>query len=162
MNLKSFIFVLFSLAMLLVTGCSKPINKETLKPFSDIQVSSTKRVEFDNMTITSAQKESGRSKMVIRSDDITKIAEYLKTIDCVSVNQKEKKADFIIGFMDNEEQSNNSIRSIVFSKNQIYVYKNSGTETTELCYTPVDNKVVEKLKSLYSSMNYEEELLMKK
>ena len=83
-------------------------------------------------------------------------------IDCVSVNQKEKKADFIIGFMDNEDQSNSNIRSIVFSKNQIYVYKNNGTETTELCYTPVDNKIVEKLKSLYSSMNYEEELLMKK
>ena len=75
MNLKSIIFVLFSFALLLVTGCSKPINKETLKPFSDIQVSSTKRVEFDNMTITSAQKESGRSKMVINSDDRLCISE---------------------------------------------------------------------------------------
>ncbi|GFZ34590.1 hypothetical protein CSC2_51160 [Clostridium zeae] len=162
MRIKSVLFALLSFTLLLITSCSKPEDKETIKPFSNIQVSTTKRVEFENMTITSVKKESGRSKMVTNSEDITKIADYLKTIDCVSVNQKWKKADFIISFIDNEDNSKNYINSIGFSKNQIYLYKNTGTETSELSFTPVDKKVVEELKNLYSSMNYEEELLMKK
>ncbi|MBK1810160.1 hypothetical protein JHL18_05805 [Clostridium sp. YIM B02505] len=159
MRTKSILFIIFSFAILLIASCSKPKNKEIIKPFNDIEVSSTKKVEFENMAITSIEKELGRSKMVTNSEDISKVADYLKTIECVSVNQIEKSPDLIISFIDNED---NHINSIVFSKNKIHIYKNSGTDTTELRFAPVDKKIIKELKNLYSSMNYEEYLLIKK
>lgn len=48
------------------------------------------------------------------------------------------------------------------SKNQINLYKYGEDEITKLVYKCNDSKVMEELSKLYNSMNYAEELLMRK
>lgn len=148
--------------MLLFSGCTKPEVKQTIKPFEDIPIESTKRVEFSNFTVTSSEKESGRSKIVTNTQDMQDIAKYLKTISCTESSQKYKDPDFTISLIDNTEKAKNYICSIGVSKNQIYIYKYKGNETNRFVYKYTDTKVIEELRKLYNSMNYKEELLMKK
>ena len=162
MKLKSNIIVLVSCLMLLFSGCTKPEVNQTIKPFEDIPIESTKRIEFYNLTVTSSEKESGRSKMVTNTQDMQDIAKYLKTISCIESNQKDKDPDFTISLIDNTEKAKSYIYSIGVSKNQIYVYKYKGNETNKSVYKYTDSKVIEELRKLYNSMNYKEELLMKK
>jgi hypothetical protein len=131
---KCIFIVLISYLILLFTGCSKPESKQTIKPFVDIPVGLTKRIEFSNLTITSSKKESGRSKMVTNPQDIQDIAKYLTTISCTESNQKDKEPDFTISLIDNTEKQKHYIYSIGASKNQIYIYKYSSKETTKFFY----------------------------
>lgn len=162
MKLKSNIIVLVSCLMLLFSGCTNPEVKQTIKPFEDIPIESTKRIEFHNLTVTSSEKESGRSKMVTNTQDMQDIAKYLKTISCTESNQKDKHPDFTISLIDNTEKAKSYIYSIGVSKNQIYIYKYKENETSKSVYKYTDTKVIEELRKLYNSMNYKEELLMRK
>lgn len=162
MKLRSNIIVLVSCLMLLFSGCTKPDVKQTIKPFEDIPIDATKRIEFSNFTVTSSEKESGRSKMINNKQDMQSIANYLKTITCIESNQKDKDPDFAISLIDNTEKAKSYIYSVGVSNNEIYIYKYKGNETTKLVYKYTDTKVIEELKKLYNSMNYKEELLMKK
>lgn len=148
--------------MLLFTGCTKSEVKQRIKPFDDIPINSTKRIEFSNLTITSSENELGRSKMVTNTQDIQSIGEYLKTISCIESSEKEKDPDFTISLINNTETEKSYIYSIGVSENQIYVYKYCGKETNKFAYKYTDQKVIEELKKLYNEMNYKEELLMKK
>lgn len=148
--------------MLLFSGCAKPEIKQKVKPFEDIPIDAAKRIEFSNFTITSTKNESGRSKMVINTQDMQDIANYLKTISCTESNEKDKVADFTISLIDNTEKAKNYIYSIGVSKNQIYVYKYKDNKTTKFVYKYADTKVMGELKKLYNSMNYTEEFLYKK
>jgi PBP1b-binding outer membrane lipoprotein LpoB len=100
---KCILIISISFLILLYTGCSKPDGKQTLKPFNDIPVDLTKRIEFSNLTITSSEKESGRSKMITDPQNIQDIAQYLTTISGTESNQKNKEPDFAISFIDNTE-----------------------------------------------------------
>lgn len=162
MKLKLNIIVLVSCLILLFSGCTKPEVKQTIKPFEDIPMESTKRIELNNFTITSSEKESGRSKMVNNTQDMQDILKYLKTINCIESNQRIKEPDFTISLIDNTEKAKSYIYSIGVSKNQIYIYKYKGNETNKSVYKYTDAKVIEELRKLYNSMNYKEELLMKK
>jgi hypothetical protein len=148
--------------MLLFSGCTKPEIKQKVKPFEDIPIDAAKRIEFSNFTITSTENESGRSKMVINTQDIREIANYLKTINCTESNEKDKAPDFTISLIDNTEKAKNYIYSVGVSKNQIYVYKYKGNKTTKFVYKYADTKVMGELKKLYNSMNYKEEFFYKK
>ena len=162
MKKRCIFIVLISCLILLYTGCAKPESNQTIKPFNDIPIDLTKRIEFSNLTITSSEKELGRSKMVTASQDIQNIAKYLKTISCIESNQKEKEPDFTISLIDNTELAKNYIYQIDVSKKQIYVYKYRDNETTKFVYKYTDTKVIEELNKLYNKMNYKEEFLMKK
>ncbi|MCB2291427.1 hypothetical protein LGK97_17005 [Clostridium sp. CS001] len=162
---KTFIFIiLFSCLILLYTGCSKPESGEPIKPLNDIPINLTKRIEFSNLTITSSEKELGRSKMVTDTQDMQNIAKYLKTISCIESNQKEKEkeADFSISLIDNTEFAKSYIYQIGVSKKQIFIFKYKENETTKFIYKYTDTKVIEELRKLYNNMNYKEEFLMKK
>lgn len=162
---KYILTIIISLLTLLLIGCNKSENVKIISPFNDIPIISAKRIEFSNLTVTSKEKELGRSKMVTDEYDIQKIEEYLKTITCTESSNKEKKADFQISLIDNIEKEKNYIYSIGVSKNQIYVYKYSeysNPDTVKFIYENIDSKVIEELRSLYDDMNYKEELLMKK
>lgn len=148
--------------MLLFNGCTKAEVKPVIKPFEDIPIDATKRIEFSNFTVTSSEKESGRSKMVTSKQDMQDMANFLKTISCIESNQKDKAPNFTISLIDNIEKAKSYIYSIGISKNQIYVYKYRDNETTKFVYKYTDTKVIEELGKLYNSMNYEEELLRKK
>lgn len=162
MRLKANMIVLVSCLIFLFGGCAKPEVKQTIKPFEDIPIESAKRIEFNNFTVTSSEKESGRSKIVTNTQDMQDIAKYLKTISCIEIYQNDKDPDFTISLIDNTEQTKSYIYSIGISKNQIYIYKYKGNETNKFVYKYTDTKVIDELRKLYNSMNYEEELLMKK
>jgi hypothetical protein len=162
MKLRQITLVLVSCLMLLFSGCAKPEAKQAIKLFDDITIGETKRIEFSNFTVTSSEKESGRSKMVTDTKDIQVIANYLKTMSGIESNQKEKDADFTISFINNTEKAKNYIYSIGVSENQIYIYKYKQNETTKSVYRYTDAKAMEELRKLYNSMIYKEELLMKK
>ncbi|MCI6691627.1 MAG: hypothetical protein MR510_03920 [Clostridium sp.] len=160
---KRFISIIMtSLLMLILSGCVNPESNEVINPFNDIQISETKRIEFRNLTITSNQKEVGRSKMITNEIDIKTIEEYLKPINAVSSNKKQKNPDFVISLIDNMDKEKSYISSIGISKNQIYIYKYINEETELYIYKYTDENVIKDLKELYNKMNYEEELLMKK
>lgn len=148
--------------LMLLIGCSKSENKKILNPLNDIPIDSTKRIEFSNLTITSDEKEIGRSKMVTDKIDIKIISEYLKTINCVSSTREEKDPDFKISLIDTVEKEKSYIYSIGVSNNQIYIYKYSDKDTIFSVYEYSDMEVIEELKKLYNDMNYQEEFLMKK
>lgn len=156
-----FAFIIFSFLILLI-GCVKSENKKILDPLNDIPIDSTKRIEFSNLTITSDEKEIGRSKMVTDEIDIKIISEYLKTINCVSSTQEEKDPDFQISLIDNVEKEKSYIYSIGISNKQIYIYKYSDKDSIFSVYEYSDTEVIEELRKLYNDMNYKEELLMKK
>jgi len=160
---KRFIFAItiFSLVFILI-GCNKVEDKQVVNPFNDLPIDLTKRIEFSNLTITSDEKELGRSKIVTDEIDIKNIGEFLKPINCVSSNKKEKDPDFQISLLDNIEKEKSYIYSIGFSKNQIFIYKYINKESNLSVYEYKDRKVIEDLKKLYNDMNYEEELLMRK
>ena len=162
MKLKLIIVVFVSYLILLFSGCTKPEVKHTVKPFEDIPIESTKRIEFSDFTVTSSQKELGRSKMVTNAQDIQEVLKYLKTIDCIESNRKPKDSDFSIAFIDNTENAKSYIYSIGISKNQIFIYKHKEKEPNEFVYKYSDIEVIEEISKLYNSLNYEEELLMKK
>ncbi|QAT39792.1 hypothetical protein [Clostridium sp. JN-9] len=162
MKLKFNMIVLVSCLILLLSGCTKPNVKQIVKPFEDITIDTTKRIEFSNFTIRSNQNESGRSKIITNTQDMQDIAIYLKTISCIESNQKEKDPDFTISFINNTEKAKSYIYSIGVSKNQIYVYKYKGNETAKFVYKYTDSKVTEELRKLYNSLNYREVLLIKK
>ena len=85
-----FIFkVVVSILLLILTGCNNSENNKVVNPFNDIPINSTKRIEFSNLKITSAEKELGRMKTLTDESDIKSIGEYLKTIECISSNKKE-------------------------------------------------------------------------
>ena len=87
---KRFISIfIISLLMFILIGCGKSESNEIVNPFNDIPIGETKRIEFHNLTITSDQKELGRSKMVTNEIDIKTIGEYLKPIECISSNKKQ-------------------------------------------------------------------------
>ncbi|WP_066890272.1 hypothetical protein [Clostridium nigeriense] len=151
--------------ILSLISCTKSENVKSISPFNDIPISSTKRIEFSNFTVTSKEKELGRSKMVTDEYDIQNIIKTLQTITCIESNNKEIKPDFQISLIDNIEKEKNYIYSIGVSKNQIYVYKYSeysNPDTIKFVYENIDSSIIEELKSLYDDMNYKEELLMKK
>ncbi|MGH4120357.1 hypothetical protein [Clostridium sp.] len=162
MKKRCIFIVIISCIILLYTGCAKPDSTQTIKPFKDIPIDLTKRIEFSNLTITSSEKELGRSKMVTDSRDIQNIAKYLKTISCIESNQKEKESDFTISLIDNTEMAKNYIYQIDVSEKQIYVFNYKDNETTKFAYKYTDTKVIEELRNLYNNMNYKEEFLMKK
>ena len=93
---KCILIVLISCLILLYAGCAKPEYQQTIKPFADIPVDLTKRIEFSNRTITSSKKELARSKMVTKPQDIQDITQYLTTISCTESNQKDRESDFDI------------------------------------------------------------------
>lgn len=154
--------LIISFLILSLIGCTKSENVKNISPFNDIPISSTKRIEFSNLTITSEEKELGRSKMVTDEDDIQKIGEYLKTITCTESNDKNIKPDFEISLLKSSENEKIYLYTIGVSYNGIYVYKYSDTDTVKLVYKDIDIRIINELKSLYDDMNYKEELLMKK
>ncbi|MDY2631057.1 MULTISPECIES: hypothetical protein [unclassified Clostridium] len=100
--------------------------------------------------------------MITNEIDIKTIEEYLKPINAVSSNKKQKNPDFVISLIDNMDKEKSYISSIGISKNQIYIYKYINEETELYIYKYTDENVIKDLKELYNKMNYEEELLMKK
>jgi hypothetical protein len=147
---------------LLCTGCTIIGAKQEIKPFDGIPINSTKRIEFSNLTITSSEKESGRSKMITNTQDIQDIGEYLKTISCIESNQRDIGPDFTISLIDNTEKEKSYIYSIGISKNLIYIYKYSSKQTNKFVYKHTGSKVIGELRELYNKMNYKEEILVKK
>lgn len=133
-----------------------------MKPFEDIPVDITERIEFSNLTITSSSKELGRSKIVTNKQDIEEIAKYLKTISCIESNNKDRDPDFMISLFDNTKMDNGYIYLMGASKNQIFLYKYNSKESTRFVYKNIDTKVMKDLSNLYAEMNYKEELLMRK
>ncbi|MDV4150441.1 hypothetical protein R0131_06295 [Clostridium sp. AL.422] len=154
--------VVIYFSLILLIGCVKSENNQITNPFNDIPIDSTKRIEFSNLIITSDEKELGRSKIVTDEIDIKTIGEYLKPINCISSNKKEKDPDFQISLIDNMDKEKNYLYSIGFSKNQIYIYDYTDENTNISVYEYTDTEVIEDLEKLYNDMDYEEELLMKK
>ena len=142
--------------ILSLISCTKSENVKSISPFNNIPISSTKRIEFSNFTVTSKEKELGRSKMVTGEYDIQNIIKTLQTITCIESNNKEIKPDFQISLIDNIEKEKNYIYSIGVSKNQIYLYKYSNPDTIKFVYEDIDSKIIEELRSLYDDMNYKE------
>ena len=157
-----FLAIIIPLLILSLIGCTKSENVKVISPFKDIPISSTKRIEFSNLTVTSKEKELGRSKMVTDEDDIKKIGEYLKSITCTESNNKNFKPDFVISLLKSSENEKIYLYEIGVSNNQIYVYNYSNTDTVNFIYKNIDSRITQELKSLYNDMNYEEEFLMKK
>jgi hypothetical protein len=151
------ILSLFALVAVL-GGCSQAEDSKILKPFDEITVDQVKRIEFINTTITSDKKESGRSKMVDKPQDIEKILNYLKSINLTEYNKEIRNPEFIIGLIDNNDRAKHNINSISISKNSMFIYQDNKRYGGKY----VDSNVFSEIKNLYSEADYSEELLRKK
>lgn len=156
--IKSYILlVICACLILLFTGCAKQDIKQVVKPFDNIPVDLAKSVNLSDFTITSEMKESGRLKRVTEKQDMEILASYISTINCTESTRKIKDADFSIQLSDG---IGNFIYTIGVSKNQIYMYK--GINSTKFVYDYIDTNVIKELQRIYKTMNYKEELMMKK
>lgn len=158
--MKRAVIIILSLLvfMIVLGGCSQRENSKISKPFEGINIDQVKRIEFINATITSDKKESGRSKMIDKPQDIEKILNYLKSISLSEYNKESRKTEFIIELIDNNDKAKHYISSISVSKNSMFIYENEVKNGGKY----VDSNVFNEIKKLYSEADYSEELLYKK
>ncbi len=158
--MKRTIIIILGLFVLMTVlgGCSQEENSKISKPFEGINIDQVKRIEFINATITSDKKESGRSKMIDKPQDIEKILNYLKSISLSEYNKEIRKTEFIIELIDNNDKAKHYINSISVSKNSMFIYENEVKNGGKY----VDSNVYNEIKKLYSEADYSEELLYKK
>lgn len=158
--MKRTVIIILSLLvfMIVLGGCSQGKSSKISKPFERISIDQVKRIEFINATITSDKKESGRSKMIDKPQDIEKILNYLKSISLSEYNKEIRKTEFIIELIDNNDKAKHYINSISVSKNSMFIYENEVKNGGKY----VDSNVYNEIKKLYSEADYSEELLYKK
>jgi len=162
---NKFVVLMFIISLILLfNGCSKTEIKNVVKPFANIPVISSQSIEFQNLTVTSKDRELGRKKTVTVEQDIQEIATYLMNISGTDSNTKVKlsNCDFNIDLVNYTDNNKNYLYSIGITKKQICIIKYNNGIATELDYKYQDTKVIEDLKRLYNKMKYSEVLLLSK
>jgi hypothetical protein len=148
--------------ILLLSACAKP---QKVKPLNNLPIDSTKKIELQNLTITSKDMELGRSKIITEEQDIKEILNYISKVSCTKTDKKfnVSNSDFDIDLINNTETKKSYLYSIEISKKQISIIKYNDHDTTESSnYNYQDKKIIEELKRLYSKMKYNEQLLVSK
>jgi hypothetical protein len=159
-TMKKVVIIILSLLVFatVLGGSSRGDNSKLLKPFEGVAIEQVKRIEFINCTITSDKKESGRSKMIDKPQDIEKVLNYLKSIKLSEYNKEIKNPEFIIALIDNNDKAKHYINSISISKKLMYIYQDELRAGVQY----VESNVINEIKKLYSEADYLEELLYKK